>query len=443
MKKLILPVLLVVALVLAACAPAATPEPTQAPTMAPVEPTPEPQTIVDVAVADGRFTTLAAALQAADLVDTLKGEGPFTVFAPTDDAFAQLPAGTVEALLADIPTLSNILLYHVVPGKVMAADVVTLTSAETANGIPVQIKVMDGMVYINNAKVVITDVEASNGVIHVIDSVLLPPKDIVSIAVENGSFTTLAAALTAADLVETLQGEGPFTVFAPTDEAFAKLPEGTIEALLADIPTLKDILLYHVVDGRLFAADVLASENLDTLQGKKAAIEMMDGKAYIGGAQIVITDILASNGIIHVIDTVMLPPKDIVETAVADGRFTTLAAALGAADLIDTLKGEGPFTVFAPTDDAFAKLPAGTVEDLLKPENLETLRNILLYHVVSGKVLAADVVTLTSATTVLGQDLLIRVENGKVFINDAEVIITDIMTYNGVIHVIDTVLIPE
>ena len=225
MKKLILPVLLVVALVLAACAPAATPEPTQAPTMAPVEPTPEPQTIVDIAVADGRFTTLAAALQAADLVDTLKGEGPFTVFAPTDDAFAQLPAGTVEALLADIPTLSNILLYHVVPGKVMAADVVTLTSAETANGIPVQIKVMDGMVYINNAKVVITDVEASNGVIHVIDSVLLPPKDIVSIAVENGSFTTLAAALTAADLVETLQGEGPFTVFAPTDEAFAKLPE--------------------------------------------------------------------------------------------------------------------------------------------------------------------------------------------------------------------------
>jgi len=229
MKKLVLPLLVVIALVIAACAPAATPAPTQAPTMAPiVEPSPEPQTIVDVAVADGRFTTLAAALQAANLVDTLKGEGPFTVFAPTDDAFAQLPAGTVEALLADIPALTNILLYHVVPGKVLAADVVKLTSAETANSIPVQIKVVDGEVFVNSSKVVITDVEASNGVIHVIDSVILPPKDIVSIAVENGSFTTLAAALEAADLVETLQGEGPFTVFAPTDEAFAKLPEGTI-----------------------------------------------------------------------------------------------------------------------------------------------------------------------------------------------------------------------
>jgi transforming growth factor-beta-induced protein len=213
--------------------------------------------------------------------------------------------------------------------------------------------------------------------------------------------------------------------------------------LLADIPALKDILLYHVVEGRLFAADVLASENLETLQGKKAAVELKDEKPYVGGAQIVVTDILASNGVIHVIVTVILPPKDFVERAVADGRFTTLAAALIAADLIDTLKGEGPFTVFAPTDDAFAKLPAGTVEDLLKPENLETLRNILLYHVVPGKVLSGDVVTLTNATTVLGKDLVIKVENDKVFINNAQVIIVDVLASNGVIHVIDTVLIPE
>ena len=132
----------------------------------------------------------------------------------------------------------------------------------------------------------------------------------------------------------------------------------------------------------------------------------------------------------------------IVDVAVADGRFTTLAAALEAAGLVETLKGEGPFTVFAPTDDAFAKLPAGTVEDLLKPENLETLKNILLFHVVEGKVMASDVVTLESAETVLGQEVTVRVEDGKVFINDAEVIITDIETYNGVIHVIDKVLLP-
>jgi transforming growth factor-beta-induced protein len=135
-------------------------------------------------------------------------------------------------------------------------------------------------------------------------------------------------------------------------------------------------------------------------------------------------------------------PKDIVDTAVADGRFTTLVAAVQAAGLVETLKGEGPFTVFAPTDDAFAKLPAGTVESLLKPENLEQLKNILLYHVIAGKVMAEDMIKLESAETVLGQSITIKVEMGKVYINDAQVIITDIETLNGVIHVIDTVILP-
>ena len=178
----LLSVLLVAIIALAACAPQPTPIPTVEPTVLP-EPTaiPEPELsdIVDTAVADGRFTTLAAALGAADLVDTLKGEGPFTVFAPTDDAFAKLPEGTVESLLLpeNLEQLKSILLYHVVSGKVMAADVVTLTSADTVSGEAVSIKVEDGKVYLNDTvEVIITDVEASNGVIHVIDSVLLPPQ---------------------------------------------------------------------------------------------------------------------------------------------------------------------------------------------------------------------------------------------------------------------------
>jgi len=135
------------------------------------------QDIVDIAVADGRFNTLVAAVTAADLVDTLKSEGPFTVFAPTDEAFAALPEGTVEALLNDIPTLTDILLYHVVSGKVMAEDVVKLTSADTVLGKPVTITVEGDKVMINDAQVIITDIEASNGVIHVIDAVILPPED--------------------------------------------------------------------------------------------------------------------------------------------------------------------------------------------------------------------------------------------------------------------------
>jgi uncharacterized surface protein with fasciclin (FAS1) repeats len=134
--------------------------------------------------------------------------------------------------------------------------------------------------------------------------------------------------------------------------------------------------------------------------------------------------------------------KDIVDTAVGAGSFNTLVAAVQAADLVDTLKGEGPFTVFAPTDEAFAKLPEGTVEDLLKPENKEKLQAILLYHVVPGKVMAADVVKVTSAKTANDMDLKVMVDGKMVKINEAQVVQTDIMTSNGVIHVIDTVLIP-
>ncbi|HEX2995836.1 MAG TPA: fasciclin domain-containing protein, partial [Anaerolineales bacterium] len=134
---------------------------------------------------------------------------------------------------------------------------------------------------------------------------------------------------------------------------------------------------------------------------------------------------------------------DIVDTAIADGRFTTLVAAVQAAGLAETLKGEGPFTVFAPTDEAFAALPKGTLDSLLLPENKQQLTDILLYHVVPGKVMASDVVNLTNATTVLGKDATISVKDGKVFLNDdVEVIITDIETTNGVIHVIDAVLLP-
>lgn len=134
--------------------------------------------------------------------------------------------------------------------------------------------------------------------------------------------------------------------------------------------------------------------------------------------------------------------KDIVDTAVAAGNFKTLAAALKAAGLIDTLKGAGPFTVFAPTDEAFAKLPAGTVESLLKPENKEKLAAILTYHVVPAKAMAKDVAGMSSAKTVNGKELKLKVDGGKVMINEATVTAADIETSNGVIHVIDTVLLP-
>ena len=306
------------------------------------------QDIVDIAAADDRFETLVAAVTAAGLVDTLKSEGPFTVFAPTDDAFAALPEGTVDALLADIPALTNILTYHVVPGKVMAADVVNLTSADTAQGQPINISIVDGKVMINDAEVIITDIEASNGVIHVIDAVILPPaeeaaemsdsmmaQDIVDIAAADDRFETLVAAVTAAGLVDTLKSEGPFTVFAPTDDAFAALPEGTVDALLADIPALTNILTYHVVPGKVMAADVVNLTSADTAQGQPVQISVQDGRVFINDAEVIITDIETSNGVIHVIDAVIIPPTpqqptQLPATGGESGDNTvTLALALG------------------------------------------------------------------------------------------------------------------
>ncbi len=294
--------------------------------------------IVTIAVESGSFPTLVAAVQAAGLVETLQGDGPFTVFAPTEEAFAAALDAlgiTAEELLADTDTLTAILTYHVVPGKVMAADVLGLDGASvaTVNGAEITIGVDGDTVTINNATVTAVDIEGSNGVIHVIDTVLLPPAaedaaeeaaepeeeemeemaDIVTIAVESGSFPTLVAAVQAAGLVETLQGDGPFTVFAPTEEAFAAALDAlgiTAEELLADTDTLTAILTYHVVPGKVMAADVLGLDgaSVATVNGAEITIGVDGDTVTINNATVTAVDIEGSNGVIHVIDTVLLPP---------------------------------------------------------------------------------------------------------------------------------------
>jgi len=261
--------------------------------------------IVETAVSAGSFTTLVAAVKAAGLVDTLKGEGPFTVFAPSDEAFKKLPAGTVEGLLKDIPKLKSILLYHVVPGKVTSGEVVKVKEAKTALGQMLAVDASHG-VKVNGAKVVKADIMTKNGVIHVIDTVLLPKADIVDTAKAAGSFKTLLAAAEAAGLVETLRGPGPYTVFAPTDEAFGKLPAGTVEKLLQNPEQLKSILLYHVLPGKVMSSDVVKLNEAKTALGQTVGIEVTDG-VQVGGAHVVEKDIATGNGVIHVIDSVMLP----------------------------------------------------------------------------------------------------------------------------------------
>ncbi len=280
--------------------------------------------IIETAKAAGNFTTLLTAINEAGLSDTLKSEGPFTVFAPTDDAFAKIPSDVLTGLLADKAALTNVLTYHVTSGAKKASEVVALSSVDMLNGDQAIISLQGADAFISNAKIIVTDIVTSNGVIHVIDSVILPPqaesqdestqeeapqeqaKNIVETAKQAGAFNTLLAALEAADLTSALEGEGPFTVFAPTDAAFAKIPEATLQSLLQDKEALANILTYHVVAEQLDASAVVASSELHMLNGSSAKISLENGP-MIENANIIQTDIQTTNGIIHVIDTVILP----------------------------------------------------------------------------------------------------------------------------------------
>lgn len=284
-------------------------------------------------------------------------------------------------------------------------------------------------------------------------------EDIVDIAAGNPDFSILVAALTEADLVGALKGEGPFTVFAPTDAAFGDLLAAldiTAEDLLGH-PQLGEVLLYHVVSGDIRSTDLVDGSTAPTLlEGQSIDIGVGDG-VTINDANVTAADIVASNGVIHVIDKVLVPSTfvlapeeeeeeealDIVGIAVGNPDFSILVAALQRADLVGALQGEGPFTVFAPTNAAFEKLLAAldisAAELLAQPD----LSKVLLYHVIAGEVLAGALENGMEAPTLNGESVTFDLSGDVPKVNESGIVATDIMATNGVIHVIDTVLVPS
>ena len=401
------------------------------------------------AAGTGIHDSLVAALTQADLVTTLQGDGPFTVFAPTDQAF--IDAGidlTTFDTDEENATLVDILTYHVVSGKVMSTDLTDGMEASALNQDTLTFSVSTTEVKVNDAVVTTADVESSNGVIHVIDKVLMPPADLVDIpatAQSTGIHTALVAALAQANLVATLQGTGPFTVFAPTDQAFT---DAGIDLTTFDTDeenaTLVDILTYHVVSGTVLSSDLTdgmeaAALNQDTLTFSVSATEVKVNDAVVTTA-----DVATSNGVIHVIDKVLMPPADLVDiptTADSTGVHTALVAALAQANLVATLQGTGPFTVFAPTDQAFADAGIDLTTFDTDEENA-TLVDILTYHVVSGTVMSSDLTDGMEASALNQDTLTFSVSATEVKVNDAVVTAADVATSNGVIHVIDKVLMP-
>ena len=541
------------------------------------------------AAGTGIHDSLVAALDRADLVATLSGDGPFTVFAPTDDAFTA--AGIdLDSFNTDdeIATLVDILTYHVLAGAVNSSQVTDGMTATMLNGDDVTFSVTDGTVMIGDATVTAADVMASNGIIHVIDKVLMPPVpvteadgdicynmythtiaagasfdecmayayyenyemngqtftgcynlvthtftmvsqaeceaymwtpavDIAMTAQATTIHNSLVAALAQAELVSTLQGNGPFTVFAPTDDAFA---EAGIDLAALDNEEgkdlLTDILLYHVISGEVPSSAVTDGLVAEAVNGDDLTFSVGEG-VMVNDANVVLADVPASNGVIHVIDKVLMPPVPITEedgdvcyniythTIAAHASFdecmsyvylvdydlngetftgcynmvthagrdyvqqeecesymwapaadivmtaqattihhyrdlTALVAALAQAELVATLQGDGPFTVFAPSDQAFAE--AGIdLAALNNEEGKALLTDILLYHVLSGAVPSSAVTDGLVAAAVNGDDLTFTVGEG-VMVNDANVIMADVPASNGVIHVIDKVLMP-
>ena len=424
-------------------------------------------TIVDAAVSNGNFTTLVAALQATGLDQTLADtESTFTVFAPTDDAFALLGQDTINALLADTQTLSNILTYHVINGEVNSTTAISLagTRVEMVNGDATGLSLDGDSLLVNTATVVTADIQTDNGIIHVIDAVLLPPAEmteptanIVETAVANGNFTTLVAALQATNLDAVLaDASATFTVFAPTDAAFALIGEETINTLLDNTDVLSSILLQHVISG--VAVDSVTAYSLSGTTVETASmanielkINTMTDMLMFGGANIIMKDIYTTNGVIHVIDAVVVgdvelpaPAMSLVDVASSNGSFTTLVAALQATGLDSTLANlDADYTVFAPSDAAFAKLPAGTLANLSNAQ----LTDILLYHVLPSKVLADSAITVAQSAenmfeTANGDKVSLSFVDSLLFVNGAKVSAADVMADNGVIHVIDNVIMP-
>ena len=465
----------------------------------------------------GIHNSLVAALAHAELVDTLSGVGPFTVFAPTDQAFTDAGIDLADFNTDEAnQTLVDILTYHVVSGEVLSSALTDGMSVETLNGDNVTIGVGDN-VTVNDATVTLADVVSSNGVIHVIDKVLLPPEDgpgdIPTIASSTGVHDVLVDAIIQAGLLESLSDVGPYTIFAPTDQAFVDAGIDLADFTGEDgIAALGNVLAYHVAMGTVMSGDLSDGQIITMLNQQQVRVGVTPGGVIVNDASVTQADVVASNGVIHVIDKVLLPPAavegeicynsvthtivpgadqatcegymylnntemdgqnytgcyntvthqisevsetvcgaylwtaavNIATTAAATSIHTSLVAALGVAGLVDTLSGDDNYTVFAPTDEAFAA--AGiNLADYDTEEEITALADILLYHVVAGEIASTDLADgANTVTAANGDELTVTVAEGVVTVGaeGATVVLADVPASNGVIHVIDKVIMP-
>lgn len=391
----------------------------------------------------------------------------FTVFAPTNDAFDDLSDDVLSRLVGDEnfrPHLTDLLLYHAANGEIFSSDIDTIGVEVVAlnEETLLALKESDTSFTINgDTNIVIPDVSASNGVVHAIDKVLLPAstRNIADLASEAG-LNTLLALLTSSEIdLGGFVSTSVLTVFAPTDEAFEELIQSGFNP--SDTLAVADLLKYHVIEDEVYTSDMLAHErSITTLEGSLLFVDTVCNSDYSchpseeeialnNDVSITQANILASNGIIHIIDTVLTPPVNIATIASGDPNFSTLVAAIVKAGLLTTIQDGGPFTVFAPTNSAFTQ--AGITD--LDEYTADELTSILLYHVVPGAVTRDELDHRVGIETAQGPTISVNQVCTRVFwfwctryetrLNGSvEITQADISASNGIIHVIDTVLIP-
>ncbi len=429
-------------------------------------------TIVDFVVNAGPdYSDLLAAVIKADLAETLSGPGPFTVFAPNNDAFDTFLAANGFADLDAVPTdvLTEVLLNHTVSGSLTASGLpigyINSLATSTAANLPMSMYVekSSGVVVLNGVSTVTgADNVVDNGVVHLVGDVIGLPS-IATHAVANSTFSSLVEALSLVDLVPTVDTGGPFTVLAPTNAAFDTFLNG---ADLGDIPVpaLTQVLLNHVLNGVTLSTDLttagagysntLASGADDNVLS--IYFNTSDGVTFNGKSTVLVADVIANNGVIHAVDAVITLPT-VVDFALADPTFSTLVAALTDArlttdfvTLLSTPNGTdpAPFTVFAPTNTAFGDLLTELGFDGLEDIGVATLDATLKYHVVTGaNVVEAQIMNDMPIGTVGGM-ITANVDDTVITLTDANgrvstVVATNVQAANGVIHAIDKVILPN
>ncbi|MCU0357599.1 MAG: fasciclin domain-containing protein [Cyclobacteriaceae bacterium] len=426
------------------------------------------ETIVALAQGNPNLSTLVTALtKYPDLVSTLNGSGNFTVFAPTNAAFTSLLTAIGQPNLDEIPedVLREILLYHVVTGNAVLSTQLINGDVPAANGDPISVNISSGVRLNNSANVVAADVRASNGVVHVVDAVLVPPAmrpiiaTIVAPAFFNRQFTTLVAAIRAAspEILTALLSPERKTLFAPTNAAFAAAGITS----LPDRATLDAVLTYHVLAGEVRAADITnGSSSAQTLGGGRIYLSKGSNGVFINGtSQVTTTDIGASNGVVHIINRTLIPPtQTIAQIAVAAStsgtpEFTQLVAAVVKVPaILEAAGAPGNLTLFAPTDAAFRALYASfsvnSMDELEAKIGNANLAKVLQHHIVGARVFSTDLSS--GSVPTLNQELTVNVSN--LTITDASSSTPaanlvraslNIHATNGVIHVIDKVLLPN